>query len=96
MRFNMLAKALKKFGNSKCLPLDKTLLNILGIEFDNESVIISVEENRLILQKAPVFEEQTKFVLSDAQWDAFNENLETKQNLSNLSKLLSEKSVLDE
>ena len=41
----MIAKTLKKFGNSRCLPLDKTLLNILGIEFGDEKVIISIEND---------------------------------------------------
>ena len=92
----MIAKTLKKFGNSKCLPLDKTLLNILGIEFEDESITISIDKNRLIIEKAPTVKEKTQFVLSDTQWDAFNKKLETKPNLSNLSKLLSEKSVLDD
>lgn len=92
----MITKALKKFGNSKCLPLDKTLLNILEIEFGDENISISIDNNRLILEKASSFQEKTRFLLSDEQWDAFNEKLKTKSDLTNLAKLLNEKGVLDE
>lgn len=91
----MLAKALKKFGNSRCLPLDKTLLAILGIEYDNEKVTISIDKNRLIIEKAPVFEEQTEFVLNKKQWEEFNNALDAPIEAPNLKKLLNTPGVLD-
>lgn len=92
----MLSKTLKKFGNSRCLPLDKTLLAILGIEYDNEQVIISIDQNKLIIQKAPVFEEQTRFLLSDKQWEEFNRVLNEPLKADNLKNLLNNPGVLDE
>lgn len=92
----MISKTLKNFGNSKCLPLDKTLLNILGVEFGDENIIISIDNNKLILEKAPAYQEKVKFLLADEQWDAFNEKLQIKPDLSKLSKLLNEKGLLDE
>jgi antitoxin component of MazEF toxin-antitoxin module len=92
----MIAKTLKKFGNSRCLPLDKTLLNILGVEFGDEKVIISIDNNRLIIEKASIPEEKTRFVLDDEQWEVFNKKLKLKPDLSNLSKLLTNKGLLDE
>lgn len=92
----MLAKALKKFGNSRCLPLDKTLLAILGIEYDSEKVIISIDKNRLIIEKAPIFEEQTEFVLNKKLWEEFNNALNTPVKANSLKNLLNTRGVLDE
>jgi len=92
----MLAKTLKKFGNSKCLPLDKTLLAILGVEYDNTQVTISIDDNKLIIQKAPVFEEQTQFLLNDEQWALFDKALNKRPDITNLKNLLNTSGVLDE
>ena len=92
----MITKTLKKLGNSKCLSLDKTLLNILGIEFEDESITVSIDGNRLIIEKTPVLEDKTQFILNEEQWDSFNQKLNLKPDLANLSKLLHEKGVLDE
>lgn len=92
----MLAKALKKFGNSCCLPLDKTLLAILGVEYGNEQVTISIDKNRLIIEKAPVFEEQTEFVLNKKQWEEFNNVLNMPVKTDSLKNLLNTRGVLDE
>mgnify|MGYP001342162772 CR=1 FL=1 len=93
----MVSRALKRFGNSRCIPLDKTLLEILGIDYDNAQVTISIEKNKLIIEKAPVEAEQTQFLLNNDQWEKFNKALETKpKSLSKISKLLKEPGVFDE
>jgi hypothetical protein len=95
----MLSKTLKKFGNSRCLPLDKTLLAILGVEYDSTQVIISIDGNKLIIQKAPInqaCEEKTQFLLNDEQWKNFNKALEQKPDVTNLKKLLNSQGALDE
>ena len=92
----MLSKTLKQFGNSRCLPLDKTLLAILGVEYDNTQVTISVDGNKLIIQKMPIYEEKTQFSLSERQWEMFNRALDAKPDVKNLKNLLNSKGVLDE
>jgi antitoxin component of MazEF toxin-antitoxin module len=93
----MVSRVLKRFGNSRCLPLDKTLLEILGIDYENAKVSIMIENNKLIIEKCPDNEDQTQFVLNNEQWKQFNKALETKpKNLSNIKNLLNEPGVFDE
>ncbi len=93
----MVSRALKRFGNSKCLPLDKTLLEILGIDYENAQVVISIQGNKLIIEKETAEEEQTEFLLNNEQWQQFNKALETKpESLAKISKLLNEPGVFDE
>lgn len=93
----MVSRALKRFGNSRCLPLDKTLLEILGIDYENAQVVISIEQNKLIIEKASDEQEQTQFLLNNEQWEKFNKALESKPNsLSRINKLLNEPGVFDE
>jgi len=93
----MVSRVLKKFGNSKCLPLDKTLLEILGIDYENAQVTISIEQNKLIITKAKEEPELTQFVLDNNQWEKFNKALEDKpRQLSNMHKLLSEPGIFDD
>ncbi|KKP40345.1 MAG: hypothetical protein UR30_C0005G0126 [Candidatus Peregrinibacteria bacterium GW2011_GWC2_33_13] len=93
----MVSRALKKFGNSRCLPLDKTLQEILGIDYDNARVNIIIQNNKLVIEKSSEFEEPTRFLLNDEQWEQFNKALETKpKSLSNIKKLLEEPGVFDE
>jgi hypothetical protein len=93
----MVTRALKKFGNSRCLPLDKTLQEILGIDYDNASVNIIIDRNRIIIEKAEDFVEPTKFLLDEQKWEKFNKALEEKpKSLSSIKKLLNEPSVFDE
>ena len=93
----MVSRALKKFGNSRCIPLDKTLLEILGINYENAKVNIVIEKNKLVIEKCPDNEEQTQFMLSEAQWNKFAKALEIKPtSLSNMRKLLAEPGVFDE
>ncbi|MEI8128501.1 MAG: hypothetical protein WCG95_02685 [bacterium] len=92
----MLSKTLKRFGNSRCLPLDKTLLAILGVEYDNTQVTISIDENKLIIQKMPIYEEKTQFSLNAEQWEKFNKILDEKPDVTALKELLNSKGLLDE
>jgi len=93
----MVTRALKKFGNSRCIPLDKTLLEILGINYENAQVNIRIEDNKLIIEKSVINEDQTQFLLNDQQWEQFNNALEIKpKSLSNIQKLLTEPGVFDE
>lgn len=93
----MVTRILKKFGNSRCLPLDKTFQEILGIDYDNAAVNIIVEHNRLIIEKAEDFIEPTRFLLDEKKWEQFNKALETKpKSLSNIKKLLNEPGIFDE
>ncbi|MFA6989623.1 MAG: hypothetical protein WC197_06095 [Candidatus Gastranaerophilaceae bacterium] len=93
----MVARVLKKFGNSRCLPLDKTLLEILGIDYENAQVTISIEQNKLIISKAPEQSELTQFVLNNDQWEKFNKALEEKpKSLSSMHNLLSEPGIFDD
>ena len=93
----MVSRTLKRFGNSKCLPLDKTLLEILGINTENPVVNIIIERNKLIIEKCSDYEDQTQFFLDEQQWEHFNKALETKpEKLSNIKKLLTEPGVFDE
>ena len=93
----MVSRALKRFGNSRCLPLDKTLLEILGIDYENAQVTISIEKNKLIIEKVPVDQEQTQFLLNNEQWENFNKALECKpKSLTRINKLLNDPGVFDE
>jgi antitoxin component of MazEF toxin-antitoxin module len=92
----MLSKTLKRFGNSRCLPLDKTLLAILGVEYENDQVSISVEGNKLIIEKMSIYEEKTQFLLNEQQWEIFNKMLDEKPNVKAIQGLLNSKGVLDE
>ncbi|EKE04524.1 MAG: hypothetical protein ACD_20C00053G0008 [uncultured bacterium] len=93
----MVSRALKRFGNSRCLPLDKTLLEILDIDYENAQVTISIQQNKLIIEKAPVEQEQTQFLLNNEQWEEFNKALESKpKSLSRINKLLNGPGVFDE
>jgi antitoxin component of MazEF toxin-antitoxin module len=93
----MVSRVLKKFGNSRCLPLDKTLLEILGIDYENAQVTISIEQNKLIISKAPGQSELTQFVLNNEQWEKFNKALEEKpKSLSSMHNLLSEPGIFDD
>ncbi len=93
----MISRAVKKFGNSKCLPLDKTLIEILGIDYENAKVKIMIENSRLIIEKYTDDVDQTQFILNEDQWNAFNKAIETKpSSLSNIKKLLTEPGVFDE
>lgn len=93
----MVSRVLKKFGNSRCLPLDKTLLEILGIDYENAKVNINIQNNKLIIEKCSDNEEPTRFLLNEKLWEQFNKALETKpKSLSNIKKLLSEPGVFDE
>lgn len=93
----MVSRALKRFGNSRCLPLDKTLLEILGIDYENAQVSISIQQNKLIIEKAPIEQEQTQFLLNNEQWEQFNKVLESKpKSLSRINNLLNERGVFDE
>lgn len=93
----MVSRALKRFGNSRCLPLDKTLLEILGIDYENAQVTISIENNKLIIEKASIQEDQTQYLLNNNQWEQFNKALESKpKSLSRINKLLTEPGIFDE
>ena len=93
----MVSRVLKRFGNSRCLPLDKTLLEILGIDYENAQVAISIEKNKLIIEKVPTEQEQTQFLLNNEQWEKFNKALECKpKSLTRINKLLNDPGVFDE
>ncbi|NLF82628.1 MAG: hypothetical protein GX568_01405 [Candidatus Gastranaerophilales bacterium] len=93
----MILRELKKLGNSKCLPLDKTLQEVLGLDPENPVVNITIKNNRLIIEKAREYEEPNRFLLDDKQWEQFNKALETRpESLSNIKKLLNEPGVFDE
>ena len=93
----MVTRILKRFGNSRCLPLDKTLLEILGIDYENAQVNIMIENNKLIIEKSSDNEDQTQFLLNEERWEQFNKALETKPgSLSNIKKLITDPGVFDE
>ncbi len=95
----MISRSIKKFGNSRCLPLDKTLLELIGIDinYENAKVNIMIENNKLIIEKSSDVEDQTQFLLNEEEWNLFNKALESKpKKLNNLNKLLTEPGVFDD
>lgn len=57
----MVTKTIKQWGSGNCIPLDKTMLDILGI--DRGSVVkIAFEGNRMIVEPMTVAEVDDRIV----------------------------------